>query len=413
MPVSTSTTVNSTKRSVVNPTSRSSSNKRQKLSSSSSSSTFSALKLSHPLGIKPSGNSFLATSSARPGLGYFQLYSDDLILHFLSYLSFEQLLSLSLLSHAFHVFTNQDHLWKDIYISTFKGALDSWEGDWKNTFLTKQRGRGTGERNLEHDCQEPIRTPDLYSDTLFHNFRMSFSPLSVVYSQDYPSASNNNHSKNHLPIKRIKVKDYSISKFTQEFAQLSIPCIMISNSIDSNPQKNRSCLSYTFDSLSTKYPTNIFRAEAITTDLKTYIQYSRSCETHFKRGRGIQPSSLRPPIPISKSNRPFNPYAIPDDSPFYLFDSKFPEEMDKQGEWLIPDLLEFSREVGVGEGDEETGKEKEKERSRMEMDLFGLLGNERPEYRWIIAGPERSGSGVSSSRGRGRERRVKESMCIT
>lgn len=83
-----------------------------------------------------------------------------------------------------------------------------------------------------------------------------------------------------------------------------------------------------------------FRAEAVDWPLKTYVQY-------------MQASS--------------------DESPLYLFDRSFVEKMDlkvgrsdEAASYWIPDCF--------GE------------------DLFAVLGDDRPDSRWLIVGPERSGS---------------------
>lgn len=63
-----------------------------------------------------------------------------------------------------------------------------------------------------------------------------------------------------------------------------------------------------------------------------------------------------------------------DESPLYLFDSAFVEKMklrvgrnlNPQGDYWVPECFD--------------------------IDFFEVLGDKRPEYRWLIAGPERSGS---------------------
>ena len=59
-----------------------------------------------------------------------------------------------------------------------------------------------------------------------------------------------------------------------------------------------------------------------------------------------------------------------DESPLYLFDSSFVENMGldlgHNGHYWVPESF---------------GK-----------DLFSILGNQRPDSRWLIIGPERSGS---------------------
>jgi hypothetical protein len=92
------------------------------------------------------------------------------------------------------------------------------------------------------------------------------------------------------------------------------------------------------DSLLEQYGEIIFRAEAVDWPLKTYVEYM--------------------------SNNT-------DESPLYLFDRSFVEKMDLRvaldsGSYWLPECF--------GE------------------DIFTLLGDQRPDHRWLIIGPERSGS---------------------
>ena len=82
-----------------------------------------------------------------------------------------------------------------------------------------------------------------------------------------------------------------------------------------------------------KYENISFRCEAVDWKLKTYIQYMSSTQ---------------------------------DESPLYLFDHSFVEKMGLQGAYEPPQAFQ--------------------------EDLFTLLGEERPDHRWLIVGPERSGS---------------------
>ena len=86
-----------------------------------------------------------------------------------------------------------------------------------------------------------------------------------------------------------------------------------------------------------RYGDVIFRAEAVNWPLKTYVEYMNDNQ---------------------------------DESPLYLFDRSFVEKMDirvgKGGQYWAPDCF--------GE------------------DLFSVLGEGRPDSRWLIVGPEKSGS---------------------
>lgn len=92
------------------------------------------------------------------------------------------------------------------------------------------------------------------------------------------------------------------------------------------------------DTLLKQYGDVVFRAEAVDWPLKTYIQYMNHNT---------------------------------DESPLYLFDRSFVEKMN----------LSVGQDGGAYWAPECFGE-----------DYFSLLGSQRPDHRWLIIGPERSGS---------------------
>ncbi|KAL2170047.1 hypothetical protein VTG60DRAFT_5319 [Thermothelomyces hinnuleus] len=97
--------------------------------------------------------------------------------------------------------------------------------------------------------------------------------------------------------------------------------------------------SWTLEGLLSQYAEVVFRAEAVDWTFATYYQYMRNTQ---------------------------------DESPLYLFDRKFAEKMS----------LKVGKENGAAYWKPEC----------FGPDLFELLGAERPAHRWLIIGPERSGS---------------------
>jgi Cupin-like domain len=97
---------------------------------------------------------------------------------------------------------------------------------------------------------------------------------------------------------------------------------------------------WTTESLLASYADVEFRAEAVDWPLESYVQYMRNSE---------------------------------DESPLYLFDRGFVEKMDLKVGKGVPSTSYWAPEC-FGE------------------DLFALLGDQRPDSRWLIMGPARSGS---------------------
>jgi len=76
----------------------------------------SATIWSHPLGIRPSGNAFTATTNLKSAIGTFALLPDELLSQFLEYLDARDLLRLGATCRALHAFTRSEELWKALFI---------------------------------------------------------------------------------------------------------------------------------------------------------------------------------------------------------------------------------------------------------------------------------------------------------
>lgn len=91
--------------------------KKQKLESSlEPKPEESATIWRHPLGLRPSGNAFNATTNLRAATGTFTILPDELLAQFLDYLEAPDLLHLGSTCRAFHAFTRSEELWKALFI---------------------------------------------------------------------------------------------------------------------------------------------------------------------------------------------------------------------------------------------------------------------------------------------------------
>lgn len=70
----------------------------------------------HPLGIKPAGNSFTASSNIKSAAGFFSILSDETILQIVESLQAAALLRLGATCKALYAFCHFDELWKTLYI---------------------------------------------------------------------------------------------------------------------------------------------------------------------------------------------------------------------------------------------------------------------------------------------------------
>lgn len=71
---------------------------------------------SHPLGIKPSGNSFAASKNHKDAAGTFTGLPDELIIQLLEFLPASSLIQLGSTCKALFAFTRAEELWKALFI---------------------------------------------------------------------------------------------------------------------------------------------------------------------------------------------------------------------------------------------------------------------------------------------------------
>ena len=109
---------------------------------------------------------------------------------------------------------------------------------------------------------------------------------------------------------------------------------------------------WSIDYLEQTYGDIIFRAEAVTWPLSTYAAYMRDCH---------------------------------DETPMYLFDRRFVEKMN-----LIVNTA--SVEQGPSAVEKQDAMPDYDPPSCFHPDYFSVLGPHRPDHRWLILGPARSGS---------------------
>jgi hypothetical protein len=70
----------------------------------------------HPLNVKPSGNKYTSTESARKAIGTFQILPDEVLAILLEYLDSRLLRHLGSTCKALYAFCSSDDLWKALFI---------------------------------------------------------------------------------------------------------------------------------------------------------------------------------------------------------------------------------------------------------------------------------------------------------
>ena len=342
--------------------------------------------MSHPYGVQPGGNQFFApphSADARVGgLGGMRAVGDPTVLTILRCLGGVALGRLACVSRGLYVFAHFDDMWRDLTLSAYGGRVifrTSWKATWVESTLARRSGAAnaaavvidddaaaptTGGSGSGHgrawDCgqeavrsssgaeeeigaiatdyrwvHDPIVVSGFYSDYLYQWWRCasySIDPAWVAPRQGRRS------------IERCSATVLSAEDFNQRFGAPNKP-VVITDCVTEWGAFG----SWSLASFAERFGSTAFHANGYTFTMDDYVTYARGVED------AMAPRGERGCV-------------VGHDRPLYLFDSKFTE--------AAPALAsEF--EVPMYFRD----------------DLFSVLGEEmRPNYRWLIVGPARSGS---------------------
>lgn len=296
----------------------------------------------HPLNVKPSGNSLVFNDNQLKAkkaslLGGFKYFNDDLLLELLGFIEDPQdLLQLSHTSRIFYAFTFDEDIWRKLYMKKSQKDTNNPTG----FPLGINKWRGSWRRtmlNLPESKEARIQLPEnlLCSDALFRPFQCSkidYSTLMKDLIEEEEESYRKRVTLNEkFGIKRIAESDISAEEFNTQY--LNIPFII------TNDKYEERWPLWTFPQLLKRFPNIKFRQESVEWPLHFYADY------YVKNS---------------------------DESPLYLFDCQSVAMKELIKEYQVPSIFE--------------------------NDYFQLFNqpnlgvNCRPDYRWIIIGPERSGS---------------------
>ena len=347
----------------------------------------------HPLGVLPEGNRYLvspeaAAASARArleGLGAFAALPDATLMRLLSGgdeddgVGAEALASLSLVSRVFRAFACHEDLWKAEVLRRDGGAFVFRGASWRETYRhgaeASRRGdeRGDAERRVEPAVAReasPVRKnadesranatentpPRIFSDALYSRHLAAHRPLDPAWLE-----------KETVPVLECDSRDSSRLRdaFVSEYEARGEPVILrgaCARWAATHADKTKS--PWSLDALRARIHDKnaTFNVNGYPVTLDAWAAYCAACVAIDEGGSG----------PV-------------DDAPLYLFDKSFVE--------TAPEIFGRTSPVGFEPpaivcGDDEKD------------DLFALLvknANDdpkkaRPDHRWFIHGPARSGS---------------------
>jgi hypothetical protein len=295
----------------------------------------------HPYGVQPTGNAFLVTDplilqAKGNGLGILSKLADEAILEICGHLSAVELSRLSTVSRMCYVFAMTSDLWRDLSLALLRGGSVKFYSTWRDTYVnTVMHQRAHKEKNeLVIRPHVPIRVKGAFSNVLYRMWACRNCDLNIAI----PGFNSTNN------VMRVHAKDLSASDFVNKFEKLNVP-LVIEGAVDHWKVFER----WTPEYLMKMCGDMKFRATAATAamaatfTMSEYFQYAKDTT---------------------------------EEVPLYLFDRNFFDSVPT----LAADIDVPPYFAAVNDAHHGT-------------DLFRVLGaKRRPDYRWLIAGPARSGS---------------------
>eukprot|EP01038_Epipyxis_sp_PR26KG_P016155 gene16155-21960_t len=307
----------------------------------------------HPYGVLPTGNSFFALSNQlivrANGLGVnFKILTDELITEIISFLNGKSVCNLSLTSRYLYVCSHHSDIWRDLVIRECGVNGINFVNTWKDTFMTAlaiNNNQNSSEKIvLKH---QPIKVEGIYSDFLHR----SWSCRQYDYEISCPGILSNDD------IPHIPATELSVQQFINNYEMRNLP-VVITGAVNDWPALNKwKNIDYLINELGDAQ---------------------------------LRATSAAAPLPATFTVKQYFQYAqqIIEEAPLYLFERHFSHYAPQlELDYSIPKYFR----PGPIEDIEQNNNNNNLCHNR--TDLFNVFGAQhRPDYRWLIAGPARSGS---------------------
>jgi hypothetical protein len=328
----------------------------------------------HPLGVLPEGNRYLvspeaAAASARArleGLGAFAALPDALLMRLLSGgdeddgVGAEALASLCLVSRVFRAFACHEDLWKAEVLRRDGGAFVFRGASWRETYrrgvsAAADRAGDDGRDDARENANDSpnihhSRHPRIFSDALYSRHLAMHRPLDQAWLE-----------KETIPVMRVpegvrteaQTKALA-SEFVDAYEKKNAPVILRGACAEWEAVRNDAWSLPALRRRLTNENVQTFHVGGYEVPLKNWERYCEASRPADEGGSG----------PV-------------DDAPLYLFDKNF--------------VATAPEAFCAGSSESEGMYEPPKFICSKSDDLFSLLPN-RPDFRWFIHGPARSGS---------------------
>ncbi len=324
----------------------------------------------HDLGLRPNGDLYLLDDSCQveahrrriTGLGSLSILDDEALLHLVlgsGFLVPKDFARLAQCSKTLAAFSLHDDLYRANVLKEFgSDCLQSFRGDWRRTYIARH---GCKVSTIESKPLSSI-CKGVYSDLLFQSWACYASPIPKKW---WVKAAGSQDT-----LSRRDADSFSMEDFINNFEKPNIPVV-----ITGCVSKWKAYKEWTFDSLRAKNGATRFHVAGFDMLLSNYLDYLRNgaCDA---------------------------------DQPLYLFDKDFAMKgPDLVSDYDVPiyfanDLFSllskhsFTEEMAkVSNG---SSRDKQTTRTTVASDTINkpitIQDVHRPDYRWLIIGPKKSGS---------------------
>ena len=258
---------------------------------------------------------------------------DEVIQLILSFLDAPSLAKIMCVSRYFYVHSNSTDLWRDLVLLLCVVRQKSVEFtvSWRDTYAILSSSSSSSSSLKALKPHSPIIIENFYSKTLYRPWACTAYDLEASFPKFF---SGNN-------ITRIEASSLTYESFFSNFESKNIP-LVITNGIADWPALSK----WTDDYLSSSCEGSFFRATSAMASstasfaMKDYLSYSKQCR---------------------------------EEVPLYLFERNFCAHPKLAKDFFVPSFFDSSLHPST--------------------DLFRLLGSSRrPDFRWLIVGPKKSGS---------------------
>ncbi len=342
------------------------------------------------------------------GLGpQFCKLADDTIGELLTYLSGVDLIHILQVSKVLYCYAHSSDLWRDITLREFDGKGIKYSKTWKDAYMFTYAAKNGSAAKMELKEHVPIQVRGVFSNYLHRSWSCHTCDLATACPGFYKFSD--------IPIR--SAKDLSVEAFLEEYELPNKPVVIRDAMLlsDSSNDASNETKKDEKDGGADSAPASSSPCAALTKWTNEYL--ASQCGAT----RRLRATSAAAPLPAHFTAEEYFQYAAQakEEAPLYLFERNFAKiAPGLLNDYEIPKyfrastraaaLHNFANSSHHDSSNQDSDQDSIAYRNRSipldaqklhnpelvyETDLFRVLGEtQRPDYRWLVAGPARSGS---------------------